>query len=477
MSQNTDLTLLDFKDHFQVVDPLTLELMEDPQPDKKPKPIVASMGRHGLLECPLVAGKKVIDGARRVRAAIALGKQFILIRQVGNIVDPAIILAHSYLVRRPVTVLREAEQLAGLKLEYESAHPETTKGGDVKAKKAKKEQNDISSFCKFVAELTDRDPRTIQRLVKIASLDAEARAAIHKDEDFANREDKLHALLQCGKGDAKNVTPLEVFNVWQAKGKNKAKVPDGENTTGMYTFWDCVNEIEKQKKLKDPAVDTVPLASTNYTIHHGDFRDVMKEIPDGSIDAVITDPPYLPEYHHLLPAFVRETARVLKPNGFAVVMYGNIYMNVAMKELEKKLYFRLVVVDDFGGTGHTIKGLGFSNHWKAILVYGKKTLRVPVFGPDIIRPKKEMDPITGKPTKGGKEKGWFYWQQKLHPFEELVKRFTKPGDTILDSFLGSGTTMIAAVKHGRKCIGIELEQHRIRYAKYRLKELGVEQTG
>jgi SAM-dependent methyltransferase len=472
MDKHHDLSLLDLKDHFQVVDPKTLELpAEEPQPAPdqkeaaKPKPTLLSIQQHGLLEAPLVAGKKVIDGAHRVRAAIELGRQFILIRQVGTLSDPAIILSHSYLVRRPVTVLREAEMLAGLKLEYEQLHPETTKGGDAKTKKAKKEQSGISSFCRYVADLTGRDPRTIQRLVKIASLDTDVKTASHKDESFANHADKLYSLLGCGTGEAKNATQMEVFNVWQAH-------PN-------WTFLDCANEVAKQKKLKakEKELTALPLASTNYQILHGDFRDQMKRIPDGSIDAVVTDPVYLPSHHHLVPAFVKETARVLTPNGFAVVMFGNMYMNVALCELEKHLHYRCIIADYFGGKGQTQFGVGISNHWKAVLIYGKTTKKLPKFGADIIR--RPIDPYTNKPKKQGKEKQWFEWQQPLFVFEDLIKRTTRAGDTVLDPFLGSGTTMIAALKHGRKCIGIELEKQRIEYTKYRLLEelqLGTEET-
>jgi|SRR3954470_2525386 len=467
MEKSQDLSLLDLKDYFEVVNPTTLELpAEEPQPQPigqdeqpKPKPVVASMERHGLLECPLVAGKKVISGARRVRAAIALDRQFILIRQVGTLVDPAIILAHSHLVRKPASVLRDAEQLAGLKLEYEQLHPETTKGGNQKTKKAMKEQSGILSFCRWVADLTSRDPRTIERLVRLAKLDPEAKVAILKDESFANHADKLHSLLGCGTGEAKSVTQLEAFEKWQAN--------------PGWTFLDCVNDIVKNKKLKskEQEIAVLPLTGDNYKILHGDFRDRMKEIPDASVDAVITDPVYLPSHHHLVPAFVKETARVLKPNGFAVVMFGNMYMNVAIRELEKRLYYRCIIADYFGGNGQTQFGVGISNHWKAILIYGKTTKKLPQFGADII--KRPLDPKTSKPQKQGKEKQWFEWQQPLFVFEDLVKRTTKPGDTVLDMFLGSGTTMIAALKHGRKCIGIELLEERIRYTKYRLlHELG-----
>lgn len=108
-----------------------------------------------------------------------------------------------------------------------------------------------------------------------------------------------------------------------------------------------------------------------------------------------------------------------------------------------------------------LTGLGVAARWKPILIYAKHTRKFPTFGPDVIEGKAETDPL-------------FNWQQSLDTFEKLVKRFTKPGDIILDPFLGAGTTMIAALKNGRSCIGIELLKERIRYTQYRLKKLNLE---
>ncbi len=60
---------------------------------------------------------------------------------------------------------------------------------------------------------------------------------------------------------------------------------------------------------------------------------------------------------------------------------------------------------------------------------------------------------------------WVYSGNQFHPTEKsveiiapLIRAFSKPGDIILDPFLGSGTTAVAAALSGRSYIGIELEQ-------------------
>ena len=70
---------------------------------------------------------------------------------------------------------------------------------------------------------------------------------------------------------------------------------------------------------------------------------------------------------------------------------------------------------------------------------------------------------------------WEYTGNRVHPTEKavsviapLVRSFSKPGDLVLDPFLGSGTTAVAAVLTGRDYLGIELEQQYCDLAKRRL---------
>ena len=55
--------------------------------------------------------------------------------------------------------------------------------------------------------------------------------------------------------------------------------------------------------------------------------------------------------------------------------------------------------------------------------------------------------------------------------KELVEMFTKPGDTILDPFVGGGSTAVAALETGRRFVGIDIDEQAIRTTAARLTEL------
>src|SRR5262245_28706384 len=64
----------------------------------------------------------------------------------------------------------------------------------------------------------------------------------------------------------------------------------------------------------------------SYAVHHVDINGVTPEmVPDASVDAIITDPPYPPEFLPTFSDLSRFAARVLKPGGWCVVMTGAVF--------------------------------------------------------------------------------------------------------------------------------------------------------
>ncbi|MCH8745785.1 MAG: site-specific DNA-methyltransferase, partial [Chloroflexi bacterium] len=61
-----------------------------------------------------------------------------------------------------------------------------------------------------------------------------------------------------------------------------------------------------------------------------------------------------------------------------------------------------------------------------------------------------------------------HWGQSQGAFDEIIERFTFPGDTIADPFVGGGTTGIAALKQHRKFIGIDCDEEAIKTTRERL---------
>lgn len=70
---------------------------------------------------------------------------------------------------------------------------------------------------------------------------------------------------------------------------------------------------------------------------------------------------------------------------------------------------------------------------------------------------------TGVYTDLVEEPSGHQWQKPMSLMERLVKIYTQPGETILDPFCGSGTTLRAAARHGRDSIGIDIDLGWIEY--------------
>lgn len=190
------------------------------------------------------------------------------------------------------------------------------------------------------------------------------------------------------------------------------------------------------------------------SIVYGDCIPVMKQMPNESIDLVLTDPPFIVDYQArdgrtiagdrdggwLEPAFAH-VYRLLKPNSFCVSCYGWNQADrfvAAWKKFGLIPVSHLVFTKDYAST----KGYTQAYHESAyVLAKGQ--------------PPKPACPIRDVLSRE-------YTGNKYHPHEKpvplmeaLIVAFSKPGAIVLDPFAGSGTTGIAARRCGRRFILIE----------------------
>ena len=188
----------------------------------------------------------------------------------------------------------------------------------------------------------------------------------------------------------------------------------------------------------------------------------MKELPDGCVDAVVTDPPYgnLTNYASykdtreslakLVDDFMTEALRVSR--GVVAVTPGvkNIFLYPE--------YSWILCWVNRAGVGSSPWGFCC---WQPILVYGKDPFLSKGLGrrPDVFEQKlnqvASVDHPCPKPT---------------NVMRWILERTTAPGDIILDPFLGSGTTAVACVETGRHYIGIEIEPKYCDIARRRVAE-------
>lgn len=192
------------------------------------------------------------------------------------------------------------------------------------------------------------------------------------------------------------------------------------------------------------------------TLYHGDCLDILPLLPSGSVDAVVTDPPYGMNY----------------ASGWQSRPIANDLDTTARDAMLELWGDRPAIV--FGrwnlphpSRAHTMLTWD-KGDWPGMgdlsLPWGPSTENIYVIGKGFV----------------GKRRGTVVRQHRLtgnmdHPNEKPIGLITSllgncPPGTILDPFLGSGTIAVACIKTGRKCIGIELSEQYCAIAARRCEE-------
>lgn len=237
-------------------------------------------------------------------------------------------------------------------------------------------------------------------------------------------------------------------------------------------------------------------------IHHGDCLELMKEIPDGSIDMILCDLPYgitaRNKWDVIIPfdKLWEQYNRVIKNNG-AIVL-------TAVKPFSAQLIMSNPKMFRYDLIWRKNKSTGFLNanrmplrQHEEVLVFYKK---LPTYIPQKTTGHKPVNSFT-KHTSDGNNYGTTKQgisgggqtdrhptsildinvinnddKEKSHPtqkpvelFEWLIKSYTNEGDVILDNCIGSGTTAISAINTNRNWIGIELEKEYVVIANERIE--------
>ena len=198
-------------------------------------------------------------------------------------------------------------------------------------------------------------------------------------------------------------------------------------------------------------------------LHTGDFREVLATLPPESVDAIITDPPYLSEHIPLFEPLAEHAARLLKPHGVLVVMVAHLYLYEYITLLNQHLRYRWICVYHMGDTKARVSAAKIAASWKPLLVYVRhdaENLRFVCSD--------YFSAARGKAD--GVQKELHHWQQSLDGFIQIVERFTEPGDIVLDPFMGSGTTGVACLYLNRRFIGCDNDPSAVAIATQRIRE-------
>lgn len=201
-------------------------------------------------------------------------------------------------------------------------------------------------------------------------------------------------------------------------------------------------------------------------IEYGDCLELMKELPDKSIDLTITDPP-----------FGKNSDK--GTNGFGSAKNRRYVGGWDSKVPDKKVFdeiFRISKNVIIFGANYFSFMLPPTNHWIFWDKKGDIAFKNPFADGELIYT------TFNKPIKRilFKQQGFITdsKDKRFHPTQKpselvsmLIKEYSKEGDIILDPFLGSGTTAIAAVQTKRHYVGFEISEEYFDIACNRLDEV------
>jgi site-specific DNA-methyltransferase (adenine-specific) len=213
-------------------------------------------------------------------------------------------------------------------------------------------------------------------------------------------------------------------------------------------------------------------------LHNCDCLDFMRTMPDKSVDAVITDPPYkisqmygggvdadnlmaVSSIFRTLP----EIDRILKPSGFAVICYDNRILPFLFEAVKgtELIYRKQVFL--YRRWGIANRWVGWMQTTDPICIFVKGHNKP--FSPKIKGKVKHDCYIKAKPES---ETTGHPAQKPLEMFEDFVIWCSNEGDTIFDPYMGSCTTGIACLKHDRNFIGIDNNESYFNIAERRIAE-------
>lgn len=229
----------------------------------------------------------------------------------------------------------------------------------------------------------------------------------------------------------------------------------------------------------------------------GDCLELMKHIPDDSIDMILQDPPYNTtackwewDIMTKIDEFWAEWKRIIKPNGAIVMTASQPFSSLLVASNIGMFCYQWIWVKSKITGVLNAKRMPVRKHEQVLIFCNKKS--TGTYNAQDLIPKNSITKQGGNSNNYGERNAKEYLQEftnwprdvleiqsegkTVHPtqkpislMEYLIKTYTNEGDTVFDGFSGSGTTGVACKNTGRKFIGIELDPHYFEISKNRIE--------
>lgn len=224
------------------------------------------------------------------------------------------------------------------------------------------------------------------------------------------------------------------------------------------------------------------IKTDKYELYKGDCLELMKDIPDKSIDMILCDLPYgttACKWDSIIPfePLWNEYNRIIKDNG-AIVLFGSQPFTSKLVCSNIKNFKSNYIWEKEKGSNFLNANKQVMRFFEDICVFYKKQ---PVYNPQKVKGEPYYRPNSPNKNKGyvrefksisrnysgyrhpsnilkfNRETGLHPTQKPVKLLEYLIKTYTNEGEMVLDNCMGSGSTGVACLNTNRKFIGIELD--------------------
>ena len=257
-----------------------------------------------------------------------------------------------------------------------------------------------------------------------------------------------------------------------------------------------------QEAIKDLPVQEFALGE-DYALILGDSVEVLPHFPESHFDMIFADPPYLlsndgitcqsgrmvsvnkgkwdrsqgPEKdHQFVLDWLEACHRVLKPNG-TIWVSGTHHIIYSIGYAMQQLGYKILndIIWEKTNPPPNLSCRYFTHSTEIVLWAAKSEDSKHTFNYEVMKEiagGKQMKSVWRIPASRGPEKefGKHPTQKPLKLLNRIILASTNPGDLVLDPFVGSGTTVVAALAEGRRSIGIDSERRYLEIAKRRIED-------
>jgi site-specific DNA-methyltransferase (adenine-specific) len=205
----------------------------------------------------------------------------------------------------------------------------------------------------------------------------------------------------------------------------------------------------------------------------GDARDLARQIPDESVDLVLTDPPFGIDYQYdgyednpeaypdLVRWIVETSNRILKPGGLAFVFQAQLRLRLTWPLFpdDSRIF---IAAKNF--TQYRPTPVQFA--YDPVVFWQKPGM--PLIKPAAGARDYHVGNTANTGARGVERAGWHECPRPLDTVAYIVENFSPAGGLVCDFFMGSGTTAVAAKRLNRQFIGFELREAIAQKARARL---------